>query len=615
MATGKRKQKVKKSKKWKTLQHNGIIFPPEYDVRGFTIMIKGETVSLAPNQEEMAYQWAKKKDTPYVQDKVFQKNFTEDFLETFGSQFKRTSYHDIDFSDVYDIVDAEKKSKEEEKEQAKLRRLRVRDEKKRLRLEIKAMEKSGKSRDQSASLDALYKEIEALDAQVKSATAKKKALKEEIKAKYGFAVVDGESVEVGNYMAEPPGIFIGRGDHPLRGRWKPRITPKDVILNLDRTAARPPGDWGKIVHNHEATWLASWVDFLTGKTKYVWLADTAGLKQGKDREKYEKAKDLARSIDKIQKRIISDMKSRDPKKRKISTVCYLIYRTAMRVGDEKDPEEADTVGATTLRKEHIKITDDEIKFDFLGKDSIRWQETIAATGDDKQFRDNLKKIMKKKRPKDEIFDSITSRHVNQYYSGILKGLSAKVFRTYLATTKVKEYLLKHDDISDETENKKIYYGKLANLEAAKMCNHKRTIPKTFQQSLEKKKERLETLNDEKPWKRLEGLLKKKKASQAKTSKQKTSKTKRIKALKEQIKGQQARHAERRERLQLQIKLADATKDYNIGTSLRNYIDPRVFKTWTREVGLEWGKLYTPALQKKFTWVAGEDVDWQTFKPN
>ena len=44
-------------------------------------------------------------------------------------------------------------------------------------------------------------------------------------------------------------------------------------------------------------------------------------------------------------------------------------------------------------------------------------------------------------------------------------------------------------------------------------------------------------------------------------------------------------------------LTEKTKDYNIGTSLRNYIDPRVFETWTDEVGLEWEKLYTPALQK------------------
>ena len=65
------------------------------------------------------------------------------------------------------------------------------------------------------------------------------------------------------------------------------------------------------------------------------------------------------------------MGSKDAKVRRISTVCWLIYRTAMRVGDEKDPDEADTVGATTLRKEHIKLSGNAIEFDFLGKDSVR----------------------------------------------------------------------------------------------------------------------------------------------------------------------------------------------------------------------------------------------------
>ena len=57
--------------KWKTLQHNGIAFPPPFESKGITIKIKGEKVPLNLEQEEMVYQWAKKKDTPYVQEKVF----------------------------------------------------------------------------------------------------------------------------------------------------------------------------------------------------------------------------------------------------------------------------------------------------------------------------------------------------------------------------------------------------------------------------------------------------------------------------------------------------------------------------------------------------------------
>jgi len=550
--------------KWKTLQHNGILFPPAYEAQGIKIKIKGDAINLDLNQEEMVYQWAKKKDTPYAQDKVFQKNFTADFAKTLDSKYKKISYEDIDFSNAYKIVDKEKDLKE-------------------------MMTKEGK----------------------KSLAAKRKELREKLKAKYGIAIMDGKEVEVGNYMAEPPGIFIGRGEHPLRGKWKPRVTAKEVTLNLGKEAKVPEGKWGKIIHDKDSMWLASWMDFLTQKRKYVWLADSSDLKQGRDKEKYEKAVKLEKEIEKIKKAMVRDMK--DPKKSNVATACYLIYRTAMRVGDEKDPDEADTVGATTLRKEHIKITSDAIEFDFLGKDSVRWQETLKAVGDDKQFQENLKKLIEKKKPTEEIFHNITSRDVNKYFSGIVKGLTAKVFRTYQATTVVKDYLVKHDNMKGKSATEKLYHAKLANLEAAMMCNHKRTIPKTFEQSLQKKRDTLKKVEKEKIWKKTQGTLKKVEDKEPKTDIQKKAKVKRIKTLNEQIKKQKTKHKERLQKLELQIDLSEKTKDYNIGTSLRNYIDPRVFKAWTDEVGAEWEKLYTSALQKKFLWVKNENLDWKSLK--
>ena len=551
--------------KWKTLQHNGILFPPAYETQGVKIKIKGESVDLDLNQEEMIYQWAKKKDTPYAQDKVFQKNFTADFAKTMNSKFKKISYEDIDFSSAYKVVDKEKDlkemmTKEEKKEQAK----------------------------------------------------KRKELREKLKTKYGIAIMDGKKVEVGNYMAEPPGIFIGRGEHPLRGKWKLRVTAKDVTLNMDKEAKKSmKGEWGKIVHDYDSMWLASWMDFLTQKRKYVWLADSSDLKQGRDKEKYEKAVKLEKEIEKIKKAMVKDMK--DPKKSNVATACYLIYRTAMRVGDEKDPDEADTVGATTLRKEHIKITSDAIEFDFLGKDCVRWQETLKAVGDDKQFQKNLKKLIEKKKPNEEIFHNITSRDVNKYFSGIVKGLTAKVFRTYQATTVVKDYLMEHDNIKGKTANEKLYHAKMANLEAAKMCNHKRTIPKTFDQVLEKKRDTIKNAEKDQPSKKTQEALKKVESSLPKTETQKKSKEKRIKTLNGQIKKQKQKHKERVEKLKLQIDLSEKTRDYNLGTSLRNYIDPRVIKAWTDEVGVEWEKLYTAALQKKFLWVKNENTEWKNLK--
>ena len=555
--------------KWKTLQHNGILFPPDFESKEIKVKIKRENVVLNLLQEEMVYQWSKKKDAPkpgvtekYIEDPIFQKNFVADFSKTFSGKFKNLQYAEIDFSVPYKIVDKEKEEKE----------LLTKEDKKVLAI-------------------------------------KRKEIREEMKVKYGKAIIDEKEVEVGNYMAEPPGIFMGRGDHPMRGRYKPRVTNKDVTLNLGKESNVPKGNWGKIVHDRDSMWIANWMDVLTQKRKYVWLADTAGIKQERDQAKYDKAKNLSKEIESVKAQIIKDMQSKEQKNKRIATACYLIYRTAMRVGDEKDPDEADTVGATTLRKEHIKLTENAIQFDFLGKDSVRWKETIPAEGHDKQFYDNLKESISNKKDSEEIFDGITSRHVNAYYSTIVKGLSAKVFRTYLASSVVSKYLRSHDNIKSESDMKKMFHGKLANLNAAIMCNHKRTIPKNFELSLQKKKDTLKNVGKAKPWEKSEELLKKAQSKVVKTEKQKKEKNERIKKIKTVIRKSKGKHVERIEKLELQINLTEKTRDYNLGTSLRNYIDPRIFKTWTDEVGAEWEKLYTSALQKKFLWVKNTNSKW------
>lgn len=570
--TSTRKNGKKKKERWRTLQHNGIIFPPEYESRGFTIKVRGKTIQPTIFQEEMAYQWARKKDAidvvtkqPYVKDGVFQSNFTKDFAEALGPEYKGLSYDEIDFTDAYRIVDMEKDRK-----------------------------------------DAMTKE------ERKELAAKRKELREQLKSKYGKAILDGKEVDVGNYMAEPPGIFIGRGKHPLKGRWKPRVAAKDVTLNMSRRAPRPEGDWKEVVANKEATWLASWTDHLTKKEKYVWLADTAKLKQDMDKAKYLKAEGLASEINKVLDNMVRDMSSDKPEKRNISTVCYMIYRTAMRVGDEKDPDEADTVGATTLRKEHVEVTDKAVKFNFLGKDSVRWKETIYADNPrDAKFRDNLEKIIRGKKPKDEIFDDIKSSKVNAYYSGIVEGLSAKVFRTYSATKVVNRQLADSaDDAKEASPHRKLHYAKLANLVAARTCNHKRTIPKNFEESLQKRKTKRDIAKDKKLWIKSEERLKAIKKSKPKTPAQKKKKKERVKKIKEQIQRQKDRYEERMEKMDLQIELVEETKDYNLGTSLRNYIDPRVVKAWTDHTGAQWEKMYTAALQKKFLWVRNEKLDWK-----
>jgi DNA topoisomerase-1 len=540
--------------KWHTLVHNGVAFPPDYRPRGIEITIKGERVLLNALQEELVYAWAKKKDTHYVQDSLFQLNFLADFKKLLPDRFHTLlSIDNIDFSKAYKLVDEEKKIKEAELEATR-------------NLPREAKRELSHAR---------------------------KVERERVKSIYGKALVDGIEVDIGNWLVEPPGLFMGRGQHPLRGRWKPRIKPEDVILNLGEDAPVPEGSWENVVHDHTSTWLATWIEKLTGKRKYVWLHDSSTLRQNNDKEKYEKAFKLGNHINRIQQAIITKMRSSDLNQRKIATVCYLISKLAMRVGDEKDPEEADTVGASTLRVEHIKFPsikgEQSIEFNFLGKDSVPWQKTLEINSRDiSELHDNLKLFMDSKRPGDQIFDGITSTKVNAFLRSLdrksLPDLTAKVFRTFITTKIVSEELANSSvKISrNSSESQKIYVAKMANLKAAITCNHKKGIdPKNpaskkalekFQNSINKKEETIQRLRND------------------------------IAAAKWKTEIQKKKMAERLERVEMLLRLQKETRDYNIGTSLRNYIDPRVMRAWLEYVDLDWKKIYTTTLQRKFKWV-------------
>jgi DNA topoisomerase-1 len=133
-----------------------------------------------------------------------------------------------------------------------------------------------------------------------------------------------------------------------------------------------------------------------------------------------------------------------------------------------------------------------------------------------------------------------------------------------------------------SEPKKIYVARIANLKAAIACNHKKGIDpnnpaskkalERFNESIDKKEEVIKKIRndiDSKKWK---------------TEKQKEKLESRI------------------EKIQYQLKLQNETRDYNLGTSLRNYIDPRVMKNWLDDVELDWKKIYTTTLQRKFMWI-------------
>ena len=595
-----------------SLHHNGVIVPPKYKGRNLTIKIKGQIMSLNDEQEEMAVAWAKKVGTPYVEDPKFAENFHEDFGKRLGVKLLQG---DLDFSEIIQLVQREREAKQN------------------LPVEVK-----------------------------KAQAAERKVQREANREKYGYATVDGQRMELGNYNVEPNSIFMGRGQHPWRGKWKQGPEYEDIELNLSPDAPKPLGNWKLVVWENSTMWIARWTDKLSGKKKYVWLGDASFLKQRKDIEKYDKARALKERLDAVKAHIEANLAAEDLKRRKTATVCYLIDRLKFRVGDEKDEDdEADTVGASTLRPEHVCFNaDGSVTFNFLGKDSVPMNITAKIPP---KVVQNLRDFAADA-GKESLFEGISSGYVGSFLKEIMEGLSAKVFRTLYATDAVWGRLASETVRPEDPNYVKRQAALKANLEAAIVCNHKRTIPKTWQQSLQAKKDRLKQLEakataDEKamrqkladkekkyreklaaaektlyeaeqklrlgehqleeaakdPGKKLPTLKKRveaaKKATKACRELSRRTKndyvTKSLK-LKKQLEERKRRDREAVERMRLQVEAQEITRDYNLGTSLKNYVDPRIYYDWGKRVGFDWRSYYPTTLQKKFSWMEQQSED-------
>lgn len=495
---------------WKSFVHNGVAFPEEYKPKGLSIMIRGELVPLSPPAEEMAVAISKKTGTKYLSDQTFTQNFMSDFVKTLPERFHNAAFADVDFNNIKKALDSEKQDK--------------------------------------ASIEKPEKRL----------MAKEKArVKEDLQKKYGVVLIDGKEFKIANWMVEPPGLVFGRGLLPNRGRWKPRLTEQDVILNISPDAPIPAGNWGGVVHETNEFWVAKWRDKISGKMKYVMLHESTPVQIKRNKKKYMKADKLAANIEKVRAEIRAKMTAKDIKDRQLATICYLIDIYGFRIGNEKGEDESQTIGASTLLVKNVKVAGTDVTFDFLGKDSVKFENTYQNV--DPVLTANLVEFTKGKGPDDLVFDVCGSNVVNKFLGKITPGLTAKVFRTYKATMTVKEYLDSHPPGKEVYEKK--YIAKMANLEAAKALNHKRTLPGKWEEQLKAKEEAL---------KKLQALGEKK--------------------------------AARIKKAELDLDLQIKTRDYNLNTSMRNYINPVVYKKWCDKIGLDWAKLYSKTLQKKFAWV-------------
>lgn len=514
----------------KSLSHNGV-YIPVYSIIGLKIRYKGREFELSTIGEQMAIAFVRKFDTPYLQDKIFVQNFIADFateLITTSAGFKdqikgNLDFKGFDFSKVKSHLEAVKTKTE-------------------------SMAKEEK----------------------KKATELKKILRDKLKEKYGYANADDNRIPLMNWTVEPPCIFMSKGQNPLRGRWKRGVTRKEITLNLSKASDDLETGWANIVWKPEEMWIASWKSPLDGKMKYVWFSPATGLRQEKEKKKFSLASQLGDELDKLERYIDTELVNKDIERRKLATAVYLIKTLAIRVGDEKIAGEHGTVGCTTLKAENIKLGKDGLAYlDFIGKDYVHWHRGFMPSV---KVYSNLREFLDEAGG-DFVFKGLDSNKITKFLREVIPGLSAKVFRTYVAGTIWDEFAARNLKLvnSDTAIPIRKYLFKLTNLEVAKKLNHKKALPKNYEERLAKKKQQFET------------------------EKAKLDTMKEIEDKKLWIQERKA------EKLACEYEILRDTAEWNLGTSLSSYIDPNKVMVFIEKANLEVEDVYSKSLKEKYSW--------------
>jgi DNA topoisomerase-1 len=294
-----------------------------------------------------------------------------------------------------------------------------------------------------------------------------------------------------------------------------------------------------------------------------------------------------------------------------------------------------------------------VEFDFLGKDSVPWHKEIHLPP---LVRETLEELIDNARPPSsagngdgfhptrdlpQLFPDIGSRNVNAFLSRIHEDLSAKMFRTYHATRAVCKSLEASGVRASDPEYVKWRAATLANLEAAILCNHTKKDTGNWEarkqryeertrkaqarrerylEQLAEQEEALQVLVVEATTRRSLAQSELDKVDPADEARHKRAATqlarvkrryeKRVATAKKRVataKGRVERAEQAIGKIRAQMESADHKRTWNLGTSLKSYIDPRVYYRWGQQVDYDvLEKYYPKALRRKFAWARDED---------
>jgi DNA topoisomerase-1 len=161
-------------------------------------------------------------------------------------------------------------------------------------------------------------------------------------------------------------------------------------------------------------------------------------REARDRSKFRRMLEFSEVLPLLRERVERDLRAEDLSRRQLlATVVRLLDRTLIRVGNDEYARENRSYGLTTLRRRHVRVDGETLRFSFRGKSGV--EHTISLQDP------RLARIVQRCRdlPGEEMFQylgpkrkrqSVSSDDVNDYLRDLTgREITAKDFRTWGGT--------------------------------------------------------------------------------------------------------------------------------------------------------------------------------------
>lgn len=190
-----------------------------------------------------------------------------------------------------------------------------------------------------------------------------------------------------------------------------------------------------------------------GRKQYLYHPS---YREARDRSKFRRMLEFSEILPLLRERVGRDLRAGELTRRQmLATVVRLLDRTMIRVGNDEYARENHSYGLTTLRRKHVQVKGDKLRFSFRGKSGVEHSVAISDP--------RLARIVQRCQhlPGQEIFQyldasgkrrPVLSDDVNNYLREISgRDITAKDFRTWGGTLAAAEHLRAMGPVSSRSE--------------------------------------------------------------------------------------------------------------------------------------------------------------------